>query len=70
MCGVTGFIAPRPDLKTTDLDRLVAAMTGELETLRQDNAGLRRENQALLRSRTQIEANVATRVKRELLGRE
>ncbi|MCP4843778.1 MAG: TIGR03752 family integrating conjugative element protein, partial [Actinomycetia bacterium] len=45
-------------------------MTTELETLRQDNTGLRRENQALLRNRTQIEANVATRVKRELLGRE
>jgi integrating conjugative element protein (TIGR03752 family) len=67
--------APAPDADTPadtikTLTANVAAMTGELETLRQDNAGLRRENQALLRSRTQIEANVATRVKRELLGRE
>ena len=67
--------APAPDADTPadtikTLTANVAAMTTELETLRQDNTGLRGENQALLRNRTQIEANVATRVKRELLGRE
>ena len=44
-------------------------MTTEVEALRRDNAHLRKENQALIASRTQIEENVATRVKRELIAR-
>jgi len=67
--------APAPDADTPadtikTLTANVAAMTAEVEALRRDNADLRKENQALLTNRTQIEENVATRVKRELLARE
>ncbi len=67
--------APMPDADTPadtikTLTANVAAMTAEVEALRRDNADLRKENQALLTNRTQIEENVATRVKRELLARE
>ena len=67
--------APAPDadspadtIKT--LTANVAAMTAEVEALRKDNDELRRANSDLLASRHQIEANVTTRVKRELLSRE
>ena len=67
--------APVPDADTPadtikTLTANVAAMTAEVKALRQDNATLRNENQRLLSSRAQIEENVATRVKRELLSRE
>lgn len=67
--------APVPDADTPadtikTLTANVAAMTAEVKALRQDNATLRNENQRLLSSRAQIEDNVATRVKRELLSRE
>lgn len=67
--------APAPDADTPadtikTLTANVAAMTTEVEALRRDNAALRRENQGLMTSRTQIEENVATRLKRELLARE
>ncbi len=67
--------APAPDADTPadtikTLTANVAAMTAEVNALRGDNASLGRENQALLTSRTQIEENVTTRVKRELLARE
>jgi integrating conjugative element protein (TIGR03752 family) len=67
--------APAPDADTPadtikTLTASVAAMTSEVEALRRDNAQLRNENRALLASRAQIEENVATRVKRELLARE
>jgi integrating conjugative element protein (TIGR03752 family) len=45
-------------------------MTSEVEALRRDNATLRQENQVLVASRTQIEENVATRLRRELLARQ
>jgi len=67
--------APAPDadspadtIKT--LTANVAAMTTEVQALRKDNDQLRKENHELLTSRHQIEENVATRVKRELLSRE
>ncbi|MBV2137079.1 MAG: TIGR03752 family integrating conjugative element protein [Candidatus Thiodiazotropha sp. (ex Ctena orbiculata)] len=67
--------APAPDadspadtIKT--LTANVAAMTTEVQALRKDNDQLRKENRDLLASRHQIEDNVATRVKRELLSRE
>jgi len=67
--------APSPDadspadtIKT--LTANVAAMTAEVKALRQDNDGLRQENRDLLASRHQIEGNVASRLKRELLSRE
>ena len=67
--------APAPDadspadtIKT--LTANVAAMTAEVQALRKDNDQLRRANSDLLASRHQIEANVTTRVKRELLSRE
>lgn len=67
--------APAPDadspadtIKT--LTANVAAMTTEVQALRKDNDNLRRENRELLSTRHQIEENVATRVKRELLSRE
>ncbi|MCG8047505.1 MAG: TIGR03752 family integrating conjugative element protein [Candidatus Thiodiazotropha endolucinida] len=67
--------APAPDadspadtIKT--LTANVAAMTTEVQALRKDNDHLRKENRDLLASRHQIEDNVATRVKRELLSRE
>ena len=61
--------APAPDADTPadtikTLTANVAAMTTEVEALRQDNTGLRRENRQLLRNRTQIEENVATRIRR------
>jgi len=45
-------------------------MTTEVQALRKDNDQLGKENRELLASRHQIEGNVATRVKRELLSRE
>lgn len=67
--------APAPDadspadtIKT--LTANVAAMTTEVQALRKDNDQLRKENRELLTSRHQIEENVATRVKRELISRE
>ena len=67
--------APVPDADTPadtikTLTANVAAMTAEVEALRKDNLTLRNENQRLLSSREQIEENVATRVKRELLSHE
>ena len=67
--------APVPDADTPadtikTLTANVAAMTAEVEALRQDNTTLRNENRELLSSRAQIEENVATRVKRDLLSRE
>ena len=67
--------APVPDADTPadtikTLTANVAAMTAEVEALRKDNGTLRNENQRLLSNRTQIEENVATRVKRDLLSRE
>ncbi len=67
--------APVPDADTPadtikTLTANVAAMTAEVEALRKDNLTLRNENQRLLSSREQIEENVTTRVKRELLSRE
>ena len=59
---------PADTIKT--LTANVAAMTTEVKALRQDNRALRNENRELLASRSQIENNVATRVKRELLSRE
>jgi len=67
--------APAPDadspadtIKT--LTANVAAMTAEVQALRKDNDQLRKENRELLADRRQIEENVATKVKRELLSRE
>jgi len=67
--------APAPDadspadtIKT--LTANVAAMTTEVQALRKDNDQLRKENRELLADRRQIEENVATKVKRELLSRE
>jgi septal ring factor EnvC (AmiA/AmiB activator) len=67
--------APNPDadspadtIKT--LTANVAAMTSEVRALRKDNDQLRKGNRDLLANRHQIEENVATRVKRELLSRE
>ena len=67
--------APAPDadspadtIKT--LTANVAAMTTVVQALRKDNDQLGKENRELLASRHQIEENVATRVKRELLSRE
>ena len=67
--------APTPDADTPadtikTLTANVAAMTAEVKALRQDNRALRNENRELLASRSQIENNIATRVKRELLSRE
>ncbi len=67
--------APAPDadspadtIKT--LTANVAAMTSEVKALRKDNDQLRKENRDLLANRHQIEENVTTRVKRELLSRD
>ncbi len=65
--------APPPDADTPadtikTLTANVAVMTGEVEALRRDNATLREENQRLAASRTQIEENVATRLRREFLA--
>lgn len=67
--------APAPDGDTPadtikTLTANVAAMTGEVQALRRDNAALRKDNQTLAASRTQIEENVATRLRRELLAQE
>ena len=67
--------APVPDADTPadtikTLTANVSAMTSEVEALRQNNTRLHTENQQLLDSRVQIEENVMTRVKRELLSRE
>jgi len=67
--------APAPDADTPadtikTLTANVAAMTTAVTALRQDNATLRTENQTLINNRTQIEENVATRLRRELLARE
>ena len=66
--------APAPDADTPadtikTLTANVAAMTSAVEALRRDNDQLRQDNQALVASRTQIEANVATRLRSELLSR-
>ena len=66
--------APAPDADTPadtikTLIANVAAMTSAVEALRRDNDRLRQDNQALVASRTQIEANVATRLRGELLSR-
>ncbi|MAD65385.1 TIGR03752 family integrating conjugative element protein [Haliea sp.] len=63
--------APDPDADTPadtikTLTANVAAMTTAVTALRQDNAALRRENQTLINNRSQIEENVATRLRREL----
>ena len=65
--------APAPDadspadtIKT--LTANVAAMTTEVQALRKDSDQLRKENRELLANRHQIEENVATKVKRELLS--
>lgn len=67
--------APAPDadspadtIKT--LTANVAAMTAEVRALRKDNDQLRKGNSDLLANRHQIEENVATRLKREMLSRE
>ncbi|MEW8232458.1 MAG: TIGR03752 family integrating conjugative element protein [Candidatus Thiodiazotropha endolucinida] len=67
--------APAPDadspadtIKT--LTANVASMTTEVQALRKDNDQLRKENRDLLANRHQIEENVTTRVKRELLSHE
>ena len=67
--------APAPDadspadtIKT--LTANVAAMTAEVRALRKDNDQLRKGNQDLIANRHQIEENVATRLKREMLSRE
>ena len=67
--------APMPDADTPadtikTLTANVAAMTAELEALRHANRQLQNENRALIASRGQIEENVATRLRRELLSRE
>lgn len=67
--------APAPDADTPadtikTLTANVAAMTAEVEALRRENATLARENQTLVANRTQIEENVATRLRREFLSRE
>ena len=67
--------APAPDADTPadtikTLTAKVAAMTTAVTALRQDNAALRRENQTLINNRSQIEENVATRLRRELRSRE
>ncbi|MCU7804254.1 MAG: TIGR03752 family integrating conjugative element protein [Candidatus Thiodiazotropha sp. (ex Lucinoma borealis)] len=60
--------SPADTIKT--LTANVAAMTSEVKALRKDNDQLRKENRDLLANRHQIEENVTTRVKRELLSRE
>ncbi len=67
--------APSPDadspadtIKT--LTANVAAMTAEVQALRQNNDQLHAENRELLSHREQIEENVATRVQRELIARQ
>ena len=67
--------APAPDADTPadtikTLTANVAAMTTAVTALRQDNTDLRKENQTLINNRSQIEENVATRLRRELRARE
>jgi len=67
--------APAPDADTPadtikTLTANVAAMTSEVEALRRENATLARDNQTLIANRTQIEENVATRLRREFASRE
>ncbi|MEW8552631.1 MAG: TIGR03752 family integrating conjugative element protein [Candidatus Thiodiazotropha sp.] len=67
--------APAPDVDSPadtikTLTANVASMTTEVQALRKDNDQLRKENRNLLANRHQIEENVTTRVKRELLSRE
>lgn len=67
--------APSPDADTPadtirTLTANVAAMRAQVEALRQENATLANENKTLITNRTQIEENVATRLRRELLSRE
>ena len=67
--------APAPDADTPadtikTLTANVAAMTAEVEALRRENATLAKENQTLVANRAQIEENVATRLRRELISRE
>lgn len=68
-------IAPAPDADTPadtikTLTANVAGMTAEVEALRRENAGLARDNKTFINSRTQIEQNVTTQLRRELLSRE
>ena len=60
--------SPADTIKT--LTANVASMTTEVQALRKDNDQLRKENRELLANRHQIEENVTTRVKRELLSHE
>ncbi|MFC1560502.1 TIGR03752 family integrating conjugative element protein [Pseudomonadota bacterium] len=67
--------APAPDadspadtIKT--LTANVAAMTTEVQALRRDNDQLRKGNRDLLANRQQIEENVVTRLKHEMIARE
>src|SRR6056297_2682639 len=68
-------VAPAPDADTPadtikTLTANVAAMTAEVESLRRDNTQLRKANESLLASRQQIEENVSTKLRRELLSRD
>ncbi len=60
--------SPADTIKT--LTANVAAMTIEVQALRKDNDTLHGENRDLLANRQQIEENVATRVKAELMTRQ
>jgi integrating conjugative element protein (TIGR03752 family) len=60
--------SPADTIKT--LTANVAAMTSEVKALRKDNDQLRQENRDLMANRHQIEENVTTRVKRDLLSHE
>ncbi|PLW83342.1 TIGR03752 family integrating conjugative element protein [Kineobactrum sediminis] len=67
--------APAPDADTPadtikTLTANVAAMTSAVTALRQDNVALRKENQTLINSRSQIEENVAVRLRKELRASE
>ena len=67
--------APAPDADTPadtikTLTANVAAMTAEVRVLRGENEKLREETQSLVSSRAQIEENVTSRLKRELIARE
>lgn len=65
----------RPDADTpadtiTTLTANVAGMTGELDALRETNARLRADNEALRQNRQAIEEAVSSRIDRELAERE
>jgi len=67
-------IAPAADADTPadtikTLTANVASMTTALETLRQDNATLKKENQALLSDRSQMEQRLSTRIDQTLTAR-